>query len=107
MPTALDLVDQLNAFADAESVKEFLKLFGVKGYRQDEESCPISNWISKQTHCFVITTDTIKVFHSGLEWAEDPEFDEFETSTVLKSFITNFDLGHYPELDFEDEDTSD
>lgn len=101
MPTASDLVYQLNAFADAESVKEYLKMFGVKGYRQDEMECPISQWISQQTHCSVATADTIKVFHNGLDWADDPDFDEYDTSTALKTFIDNFDEGHYPELDVD------
>lgn len=101
MSVAQNAITQLNAFADAESVKEFLKLMGVKGYRQDEMSCPISQWVGHLTNCAVATEYTIKVYNStGPNWIDDPE--EYSTSDAVKQFITNFDLGQYPELDADD-----
>lgn len=94
---AIEMVDQLNAFADAESVKEFLKLMGVKGYRQDETSCPISTWIHNGTGHPTITENTIKVFHGDARFLVD--YYEFDISEAVKDFITAFDLGRWPELD--------
>lgn len=89
-------VDQLNAFADAESIKEFLKTMGVTGFRQDEMSCPISNWVSGMTGHPVVTEDVITVF-TGHDWNYDAE--EFTISKAVQDFIAKFDTGHYPELD--------
>lgn len=96
---AKSYVDQLNAFADAESVKEFLKMMGATGYRQDEMSCPISSWIGRAIGHPVITEDTISVC-TGPDWNYDVE--EYSISPAVREFIMNFDLGHYPELDVED-----
>lgn len=95
------LIDQLNAFADADSVKEYLKLMGVKGFRENEMNCPISNWIRYNTDCPVMTEDKIIVF-TGYDW--DNDVDEFETSEAVKQFIRNFDVGDYPELEDEYEE---
>lgn len=89
-------VDQLNAFADAESVKEFLKMMGTTGYRNDEMSCPISNWVRSMTGHPVITEATISVC-VGEDWNYNTE--EYSLSLAVREFILNFDLGHYPELD--------
>lgn len=101
------LVDQLNAFADAESIKEYFKLIGVKGYRQDENACPISRFIGNATGCSVSTEDTIKVYTGEYDGPYDPIYSEFETSAAVKDFIDQFDSGTWPELDadwYEDED---
>lgn len=94
-----DHVDQLNAFADADSIKEFLAMMGYKGYRQDEYSCPIANFIRSKAGNSVVVEDTIQV------WKEDMAIPdaEFEISTAVREFIRNFDSGFYPELDMEDD----
>src|SRR5687768_113051 len=93
------LVDQLNAFEDAISIKNFFVEKGVKGYRQDEASCPISQWIGSNTNCPVSTEDTIKVFNSD----NYDDAEEFETSAAVKEFIDQFDQGFYEELDIDDD----
>ena|ERR1051325_3806349 len=96
-----DLVDQLNAFADAESIKEFLKLMDVKGYPQDEESCPISNWIRRSNpDCVVTTTQTIAVYRN-IYAIYDPS-EEYQISPAVLDFIRKFDEGLFPELEIED-----
>src|SRR5688572_5995926 len=99
------LVDQLNAFEDAKSIKDFFIQKGIKGYRQDENSCPISRWIGLNTNCAVTTEDTIKVYSSN--WDDERDwytYDEFQTSSIVKEFIDQFDQGFYPELDVDDDD---
>lgn len=111
---ASDLIDQLNSFENSSCIRQFLVEQGIKGYRNDGDSCPISNWIGSVTLREVCTEDTIKVYNGKTEWSYDsmdyyPGYDEFETSEAVKDFITEFDLGHYNELDadwLDDEDHS-
>lgn len=103
MTNAKILMDELNDFFDAESIKDFFIVNGIKGYRQDESSCPISVWLRNNLNCSVSTEDTIKVYNG--EWGTfDQQYEEFETSDVVKTFITNFDCGQWPELEIEDVD---
>lgn len=105
MLSAQNCVDQLNAFADANSVKEFLKLMGVRGYRNNSESCPISTWIGSATMREVSTEDTIKVYHRIETYNfDDLPFDEYEISSAVKDFIDKFDNGLFEELDIERDD---
>lgn len=91
-------IDQLNAFADAESVKEFLVMMGATGFRQDEMSCPISNWVGRMTGYQVITEDRVTVC-IGPDWGNDDYVYQYPLSEAVRDFIYHFDLGHYPELD--------
>lgn len=105
MGNAADLVFELNSFLSKDDIASFFKVNNVKGYCQDETSCPISNWMKRNLdtdYLDVSTEDVIRVYN----WMDhDNEVEVFETSAVVKEFIASFDEGEYPDLmlDWEDE----
>lgn len=94
---AADLVFELNSFKSAEELASFFKTNNVKGYCQDEHSCPISNWMKRNLDDYVevITEDKICVYNA---YDHDNDVETFETSQVVKDFIAEFDAGDYPDL---------
>src|SRR5690349_8137473 len=94
------LVQYLNSFDSAGEIVSYFASIGVKGYRQDEGSCPIAQWLSGRLGCSVSVEDKISVYCDNVY--DDPAV--YETSAVVKEFIDEFDRGLYPMLDAEDED---
>lgn len=104
MADAYELVETLNSFGSALELRKFLAGNGIKGWKQDESSCPISNWVHRElnseewTCVQVVTEDKITVYK------DYNDVEEYKIGNIVNEFIRNFDDGYYPELEFEYEE---
>ena len=92
-------MDILYSFKTDEALARFLTREGVKGIRQDSESCPISTWLSEQTG-FAVSTDDNVTFYEN--WDTNQGEEGFPVSEAMVRFIHRFDASFdYHNLDID------
>ena len=94
--SAKELVDHLNNFGNKEEVAMFLCNQNVKGYREEPTECPIATWLERELDEGVTVEDVITVY------AIDGN-TTYKISPTVSQFITAFDLGYFPELDWDEQ----
>ena len=90
--------DKLAQFQDADEIAKYFKYEGITGQREENDNCPIANWMIGQTGftCFV-DENSIIVLRSALIQ------EMFINTESMEIFINLFDQGNYPDLDEEQE----
>lgn len=97
-------------FKSPGAIRKFLVAKKCKGARADETSCPIANYVKKESGI----EDGIYVSGSSLKISQligntDVNI-EFSANKAVEEFVANFDHGKYKELNDgsnEDEDEDD
>ena len=91
------LVDKLNTMENADEVALFLESQGIKGNRGMAVSCPISNWIMRESG-----VDDVTTLYDVMVWDSTNGFSVCLERHGLGygpwEFVKNFDGGKYPHL---------
>lgn len=95
MLRASEAVNILNDFKDVDALAAFLREAGIKGEKQDAESCVLTNWILNNVDCFGASTSDEFYIDAG-----DSD-GTYPISDCCQKFIQMFDDGFYPELEEE------
>jgi hypothetical protein len=91
-PTVAEVIDKLQALGSANQIAQFLSGEGITGVRTLLNSCPIANYLKRET-------GAEKVRVNGF-WAENEErLTMYRDGTPIPAFIARFDAGLYPELE--------
>jgi hypothetical protein len=89
------VMDKLVGLCSPDAIAEYLLDEGIVGKRGFGDSCPVANYIRRETG--------LVTFVSLGEWGVEPETIHFGTPNrempyVVGRFVNNFDNGMYPDL---------
>ena len=96
--------DKLAQFETSDEIAEFLKFEGVKAKVGDTRSCAISVWMKNITGLGIRTnfSSVRAVDETQMIGSRNIEGLERSLTVVLRTFVSKFDNGWYPELLQED-----
>lgn len=95
-----ELMNKLNSFTSSKDVAEFLTNEKARGYKGDSDSCVITNWLEEKTELDVTTDDEVR-FYTQYGYGEMDLLKVAPISDAVSEFITEFDGGNYPQLEWE------
>jgi hypothetical protein len=110
-PSVAEVVEKLQAQGSARQIAEFLAQEQITGELNSGSSCPLANYLRRETHRNVIVTGA-RVLVTELKEVQRAEAREGFAVTVVISpmvvadtrgtpihaFVRGFDEGDYPEL---------
>lgn len=80
---------------EPDEIARLMKDSGVKGEREVSTACAVTQYVYEETKASGIRTGrALMTYHSGNDWKY------FSLPGTVQQFVSNFDDGHYPELDY-------
>lgn len=81
-----------------DEIAAHLRELGIKGVKDDSRSCPIASYL-----IFLLGArpDDFMVCGPCAHWYEDLRYHDPVLPLHIRSFITRFDLGYYPDLEVQ------
>lgn len=81
-------IKRLARFKTANGLARYFKSIGIKGDKEEAESCPISNYLTAKVGKRVRVANEITL-----------DGDTYGIPSAASTFISKFDEGGYPDLD--------
>lgn len=90
-----ELIDELPGTPD--EIAAHLLSLGIKGVKEDAHQCPIASYL-----IFLLggSPTDFMVCRTCAHWYDD-RYHDLKLPPPVRSFITKFDLGHYPDLEVQ------
>lgn len=93
-----EVVNELGQLSDND-IAAYLKVHGITGVRGSTASCPLAEYISKETGLNVRVASYVWVpFNEGCPALSRGTKQEVMTPESMRAFISKFDAGKWPEL---------
>jgi hypothetical protein len=83
---------------DPDKVAASLHKQGIYGAPDDSRNCPIYNFLCEKGYCIASVSGEHIIVGD-----KDKEVLYISPSETIESFISSFDSGKYPELEYEDD----
>lgn len=98
-----EVIDKLQALGSAGQIAQFLEDQGITGRVKEAESCPVANYIARQTGCADALVDHLFITYgcdtasnvNQISWVEI-------AGTPVGEFVADFDHGLFPKLNEDD-----
>lgn len=103
--TLAEVMSELNALPDPDDVANFLRSKGVKGERGQQCTCPIAQYVIRETgatRAEVSSSYTTAVFLDIESGTRIEQLDSVDHELSVEEFVEYFDNDGYPELDSEE-----
>lgn len=98
----IEVLEKLGALGSADHIALFLEEEGIKGHLTNSESCPITNYIERETDAVVTTGRYSMSIEFGCESVDFVEkggdFGLLPQYEAVSYFVRNFDEEEYPNL---------
>jgi hypothetical protein len=95
-----DVVAKLQALGSPGQIADFFRGEGITGRVKASESCPVANYIHRETGCYDASVDhyTIAYDHDRASTLDEIGLVSIY-NTPVGNFVAGFDIGLFPDLE--------